>query len=321
MFHRFLSVALVLVLGALIAHGQGDKKEPPKQEPREGVKIDVAKAQIKVLTIACDAYRLKNRENPPSLQALLDAKPPYLESKDVLIDPWGNKYQYDLTGPKNSGRHADIWTVTPSKQILGNWPQEKEAKKEQPKKVPGTIDVDEFIKKLPANLPKEQVDRIRTSLEQANKRMQEAQKRMDELKRRPLPNIPDRRGALSSNRLGVRLEKPSDTLIAQLGLPAGKGQVLAEVKEGSAAAKAGLMANDILLELAGKDVSSDQAEFVKALGEIKKDTPIDAVVLRMGKRETIKGITLPDAPATRGGGLQLPRRPDLDRKRANRTER
>src|SRR5262249_17763335 len=128
---------------------------------------------------------------------------------------------------------------------------DKEAKKDLPRKTPGFMDIDDFIKKLPPNLPKEQVDRIRGRLEQPKKRFEEAQQRIDELKKRPLPNLRERRGLVGANRLGVRLEKPSKTLVAQLGLPAGKGQVLLDIREGSAAAKAGLKSNDILLELAG----------------------------------------------------------------------
>ncbi len=190
--------------------------------------------------------------------------------------------------------------------------EKKEAKKEPAKPAfPGFPDIDDFLKKLPDSLPKEQVDQIRKNLEQAKKRMEEAQKRIEELKTRPLPNIPNRFGT-RDNRLGARLEKPNDTLVAQLGLATGKGQVLADVKDGSAAGKAGLKTHDILLELNGKDVSSNAAEFAKALNEIKKDTPVDAVVLRAGKRETIKGITLPDVPKS---GLTLPLTPRIEPKR------
>jgi S1-C subfamily serine protease len=109
---------------------------------------------------------------------------------------------------------------------------------------------------------------------------------------------PGRFGAgAAPNRLGARFQQPDDTLIAQLGLAEGNGLVLTEVPDGSVAAKAGFMASDILLKLDGKDVSSTVIEFTSALGAIKADTPIDAVVLRKGKEETIKGIKLPEAPA------------------------
>jgi hypothetical protein len=108
---------------------------------------------------------------------------------------------------------------------------------------------------------------------------------------------PGRFGAPAPNRLGVRLQTPDDTLIAQLGLAEGNGMVLAEVPETSVAAKAGFKASDILLKFDGKDVSSTLIEFTTALNAIKTDTPVDAVVLRMGKEEMIKGIKLPDVPA------------------------
>jgi membrane-associated protease RseP (regulator of RpoE activity) len=99
------------------------------------------------------------------------------------------------------------------------------------------------------------------------------------------------------NRLGAVLQAPSQTLVDQLDLPDKQGLVLKTVKPGSAAAKNGLKANDILLELAGKPVPSSVDGFVKQLNGIKKDTPVDAVVLRKGKKETVKGIKLGEVPA------------------------
>src|SRR5439155_21475502 len=63
----------------------------------------------------------------------------------------------------------------------------------------------------------------------------------------------------------------------------------------SAAAKAGMKAHDILLEINGKVVPDDTTEFLKIMNEIKADKPVDAVVLRKGKKETLKGLSLPEA--------------------------
>jgi membrane-associated protease RseP (regulator of RpoE activity) len=108
-----------------------------------------------------------------------------------------------------------------------------------------------------------------------------------------------------TNRLGAELQKPSRTLVDQLDLPEKQGIVLKTVKSESAAAKAGMKANDILLELNGKAVSSEVDDFIKQLNDIKKNTAVDGVVLRKGKREAIKGLKLGDvpAPANRFGGL------------------
>src|SRR5437660_287970 len=63
------------------------------------------------------------------------------------------------------------------------------------------------------------------------------------------------------------------------------------------AAKAGLKTHDILLELGGKAVPSEVGDFMKALNEFKTGDKVDAIVLRKGKKETVKGVTLPEVPA------------------------
>ena len=114
-------------------------------------------------------------------------------------------------------------------------------------------------------------------------------------------------GALS--RLGARVDEPGATLMAQLDLPRGQGLVLDEVREGTAAAKAGLKAHDILLELDGKVVPNNTAAFLHLLDKVKPDTPVNALVLRRGKNETIKGLKLPRAEDAGGfppGGFPPP---------------
>ena len=95
------------------------------------------------------------------------------------------------------------------------------------------------------------------------------------------------------NRLGIRGEGPTDAVAAQLGLVEGKGLLLLDLREGSVAAKAGLKVNDILIELAGKEVPSAADEFAKLLTSLKAGMTVDAVIVRQGKSETIKGIVLP----------------------------
>ena len=98
-------------------------------------------------------------------------------------------------------------------------------------------------------------------------------------------NLPGLRpGLRPESRLGARLAAPSDVLVEQLNLPKDQGLVVEQVQAGSAAAKAGLKANDILLELAGKAVPNNPREFTKQLQDIKANTPVDAVVLRKGKK-------------------------------------
>ena len=75
----------------------------------------------------------------------------------------------------------------------------------------------------------------------------------------------------------------------------------------SAAAKAGLKAHDILLELNGKPVTNEVRDFVKMLDDIKANTAVDAVVLRKGKKQTIKGLSMPEAKPAPFPGGQFPR--------------
>ncbi len=102
---------------------------------------------------------------------------------------------------------------------------------------------------------------------------------------------------LRENRLGASVQPPGAALVDQLDLPKDQGVVIQTLKDGSAADKAGLKPNDILLELDGKSVPSKVEDFTKQLNEIKTDTPVDATVLRKGRKETVKGIKLPEVKA------------------------
>ncbi len=112
--------------------------------------------------------------------------------------------------------------------------------------------------------------------------------------------------ARGSGRLGVRIERPSAVMADQLDLPKDQGIVIAGVTEDSPAAKAGLKANDILLELDGKPVSSNVGEFMKQVQGLKADESVRAVVLRKGKKVTIRGLKVSEAKgegAGAGGAL------------------
>lgn len=105
------------------------------------------------------------------------------------------------------------------------------------------------------------------------------------------------RSTRSDARLGVRLEQPAEAVVDQLDLPKGVGLIVNEVVPDSPADKVGIKINDILLEVDSKPVPSDAKEFVKELGAVKPNTPVDAVVLRRGKRETLKGLSFPEGRA------------------------
>jgi hypothetical protein len=104
-------------------------------------------------------------------------------------------------------------------------------------------------------------------------------------------------------RLGVMLEKVSPVLAEQLDLPKDGGLVVADVVPGSAAEKAGLKKNDVLLKVGDADVPADPEAFGALVGKLKAGEKVDAVVVRKGKKVAVKGIELPEArkPAAGGG--------------------
>ena len=117
-----------------------------------------------------------------------------------------------------------------------------------------------------------------------------------------LPNlgrVPDRA------RLGVRMERLSPLAAEQLGLE-GRGVAVTSVVPGSAAEKAGVKPNDIILEFAGKPVSDTPEDFAKQVNDAKAGEKVDIVVLRKGKKVELKGVELPDAPRPVNPRLELP---------------
>jgi beta-lactamase regulating signal transducer with metallopeptidase domain len=215
-------------------------------------------------------------------------------------------------------------------------PKKDETKKEEPKKdvapKPGAInldpslpgvelppipDVDELIQHLPPGTTPEEAKKIREQMEQVRRNMKAAR---EAARLQPggggfgfAPGGFNPFGPESpqGGRLGALVSKPSATLVEQLDLPKDQGLVVDDVKADSAAAKAGLKAHDVLLEFNGKPVSSEPVEFIKQLEGVKADDAVDAVVLRKGKKETVKGLKLPEAKAAAapGGNIGFPGNP------------
>ena len=83
-----------------------------------------AHLDLKALTESCKGYKLKNGDFPDSLDQLLtppDGGKPYLETRESLIDPWGQPYRYDKSGANNGGLRPDIYCTTPDGETIGNW--------------------------------------------------------------------------------------------------------------------------------------------------------------------------------------------------------
>jgi hypothetical protein len=209
-------------------------------------------------------------------------------------------------------------------------PKKAPAKKEEPKKAdadPDAPDVSD-IEQLHGNLQKlqqEQWEATRKILEQHRAQFQQTVEALRKQRTGPQGRFPQGRGGIplmpnfpglagpapagpgAEPRLGARVAVPSETLVEQLDLPRDQGVVVEDVMANSPAEKAGLKPHDVLLELAGKPVPSKVEDLVKMIGEIKAKTPVDVVVLRKGKRETLKGLSLPEARAA----APAPEQPDL----------
>lgn len=104
-------------------------------------------------------------------------------------------------------------------------------------------------------------------------------------------------------RLGAEVGPVPEEVSEQLDLPKGQGLLVRHVVPDSPAAKAGLKAHDVLLEIDGKKVPNNLGELTRLLGNIKKDSGVDVVVLRKGKKETIKEVKLPEAKGLPSGGF------------------
>jgi hypothetical protein len=110
MRHLVLGLGTLVLLGVAYAYlGSDGKAADPLQ---------TARSDVKALEKAVQKYCVKRGEYPARLDALVgDGE----VGPAGLRDPWKHEYQYDPTGRKNKGERPDIWTVTPTREVIGNW--------------------------------------------------------------------------------------------------------------------------------------------------------------------------------------------------------
>ncbi len=195
-------------------------------------------------------------------------------------------------------------------------------------------DAEEMFKRLQRDFGPEHARRVQEQMERTRKQIQEAMERsrkqreqMLEMMRRnqngfggPVFAAPAFPGAARrlppEGRLGIQVSAPSPTLVDQLDLPKGQGVVVEEVVPESAAAKAGIKPHDVLLEINGQAVPDQPDKLAKAVHELPAKKALEAVVLRKGKKETVKGLTLPEpraaAPELPANNFPFPVMPGLE---------
>jgi hypothetical protein len=192
-------------------------------------------------------------------------------------------------------------------------PKKEQADKEETKKTDADKEIDELVKEVTKNLPNANAATLKQIREQVRnmpalqrKNMLSMMKSRNQL---GFPAQPPRGGMMppgfgfpgQNARLGVFVDPPADALREQLDLPAGQGLVVRQVLPDSAAAKAGLRPHDLVLEFDGKPVPNRVEEFTRLVTAVKPDTTVEVVVMRKGKKETIKDVKLPEVKALQSG--------------------
>jgi membrane-associated protease RseP (regulator of RpoE activity) len=317
---RSLLAAGGLLGAAVLVSGLGLRAEPPKDAEKKEVIITKPEDGKDLEVIIKDLDILKTLPVFANVAVKLDDEQE--ADKPAKSDDKGKDEKKKTERRKVIVIQADGMTVTVP--FDGDW---KDAQKEVEKAMAQLRQraetgnkqraeaIEKALKELKTELNDDQIKQLRKQIEemrakhgdiaeQARKQAQDARKMAEELRKRyqvqagQWQNIRPqtlRAWAGGAMRLGVHIEKPSAAMADQLDLPKDQGLVIAHVLPDSAAAKAGLKDNDILLELDGKPVPSDPGEFAKQVREIKSDEAVNAVVLRKGKKERIRGIKLAEA--------------------------
>jgi serine protease Do/serine protease DegQ len=113
-------------------------------------------------------------------------------------------------------------------------------------------------------------------------------------------------GSVVRGRIGIGGQNVTPELAKAFGLPAARGAVITQVVADSPAAKAGLKAEDIILEADGRDVQTfDQLR--NMIGLHKVGDRIDLKVLRDGKPRTVGVVVGKNTEVTEAAGKLHPR--------------
>jgi hypothetical protein len=228
----------------------------------------------------------------------------------LMVIVWGVGHAAPAPAQKDDNSKTQPKKDSPGKDEPKKDERKKEqAAKEDTKKSDADKEIDDLVKERTKAFPNADAATLRRIREEVHKLSPEQRSRMLQMVRNRaqfgFPGQPGAGGAMppgfgffgSSGRLGARVEPVSDTLADQLDLPKGQGLVVRDLVAGSAAAKSGIKPHDVLLEFNGKAVPNQIENFTRMMADVKADTAIELVVLRKGKKETIKDVKLPEVRA------------------------
>ncbi len=105
------------------------------------------------------------------------------------------------------------------------------------------------------------------------------------------PNSP--LGKPIEERVGFKVATLTPLVRVQLGLSANEGLAVDKVDPDTVAAKMGLKTYDVLVKVDDKPVMGNVPALRALLGTLKGEKGVDVVVMRRGKAETLKGLTVP----------------------------
>jgi serine protease Do len=89
--------------------------------------------------------------------------------------------------------------------------------------------------------------------------------------------------------LGVGIQPMTEDIATSLGLPKDRGEIVARVEPGEPAARAGVRQGDVIVRVAGRDVTPDNTlSYIVANSPIGSRVPIE--LIRDGKRMTVTAI-------------------------------
>jgi serine protease Do len=96
-------------------------------------------------------------------------------------------------------------------------------------------------------------------------------------------------GKVKRGYLGVGIQPLDEGAADALGLPKNQGELIARVEPNQAAAKAGIREGDVVVRVAGRDVTPDQTlSYLIATQQVGARVPIE--VIRGGKRMTFTAV-------------------------------